>query len=125
MSENFIAGAEATDATGTIFFGSDRGVVSFRPDQITLSYEVPQVILNELRIFNTPVALLHDAESRKELLGPLQSKKEIQLSYLDYVFSIEFSAIAWWDLTTNGYRLMQTTVSPLTPICATANTLSW
>lgn len=108
MSENFIAGAEATDATGTIFFGSDRGVVSFRPDQITLSYEVPQVILNELRIFNTPVALLHDAESRKELLGPLQSKKEIQLSYLDYVFSIEFSAI---DLNTPGkckyqYRLV-------------------
>lgn len=108
ISENFIAGAKATDVHGNIYFGADRGIVSFRPDQITLNYEVPQVFLNELRIFNTPVSLLPNVDERKDLLGPLQSKQEIQLSYRDYVFSIEFSAI---DLNTPGkckyqYRLI-------------------
>ncbi len=108
MSENFIAGSSAIDKEGRVYFGADNGLVSFRPDQIMLNYDVPRVILKELRIFNTPIPLLSDANKRRDLLGPLHSKEEIVLSYRDYVFSLEFSAI---ELNTPGkciyqYRLM-------------------
>jgi signal transduction histidine kinase/ligand-binding sensor domain-containing protein len=93
MTENFIAAAAATDRAGRIFFGADIGMVGFRPDQITLSYDVPKVVLTELRIFNTPVEKLPSAARRKQLMGPLDAKSEIKLSYKDYVFSIEFAAV--------------------------------
>jgi len=92
MTENFLNGSSCK-ADKRIYFGADEGFVGFRPDQITLNYNVPQVVLSELLIFNTPIPELPDAKERKDLFGPLYAKQNITLSYQDYVFSIAFAAI--------------------------------
>ena len=77
---------------GELFFGSLDGLVSFHPDSLTYNNYIPPVSITSFE---------------KENNGILQQINvytgEIDLSYRDYVFTIEFSALDFTNPSKNMY----------------------
>ncbi len=85
---------------GQIFFGGFSGATAFYPDRITLDKGVPNVALTDFRLSGVSV---HPA--RKSLLpNSITVTKSISLSHSERDFTIEFSALSFFDPETNHYR---------------------
>jgi ligand-binding sensor domain-containing protein/serine phosphatase RsbU (regulator of sigma subunit) len=89
QGDNFADGAYYKNASGEIFFGGYNGYNVFQPAKIKDNPFVPPVVLTDFKIFNESV---RPGEESK-LTTSISTTKEITLSYKDYVFSIDFSAL--------------------------------
>lgn len=83
--------AEAPD--GTLYFGSEDGLVAFRPEQILPDQQAPAVVLTGLDLFNEPIT----ADST------LSYKKHVRLAYNQNVLTFHFSALHFAAPAENEY----------------------
>jgi signal transduction histidine kinase/ligand-binding sensor domain-containing protein/DNA-binding response OmpR family regulator len=91
------------NSTGKLYFGGVNGFTAFYPDSIKANKIIPNVQFTNLLLFNkiVPVGQLSDG---RILLGrPLSDTREIDLSYKDKVFTIEFSALHYSAPEKNRY----------------------
>jgi len=100
-------GACFKSAKGEMSFGGFSGVTAFFPDQvaadaITADAFVPQIVLTDFRLFGSPV----DFGPGSPLKEALNYTDTITLSHSQNVFSIGFSALSFFNPTTNRYRYM-------------------
>ena len=78
---------------GTLYFGSEGGLVTFRPEEIVADPHRPEVVLTGLAIFNEPVTLD----------STLSSKKHLQLPYNQNVVTFSYSALHYAAPLDNDY----------------------
>lgn len=87
-------------SSGELLFGGTNGFNIFHPDSIKINEFKPPVYITGLRVFNKPIGI--DAN------GPLKQNifitREIRLSYLQNVFSFEFTALNYRQPEKNQYR---------------------
>lgn len=85
---------------GEMFFGGLNGFNSFFPEKITNNPKIPPVVITDFKLLNKSVAV--DGDS------PLQEHvayvEEIELSYRDNIFSLEFSALDYTAPGLNRYK---------------------
>jgi len=100
-------GACFKSAAGEMFFGGFSGVTAFFPDQVaaeTLGANtfVPPTVLTDFRLFGRPVTL----SPGSPLTKAVNYTDTITLSHSQNIFSIGFSALSYFNATTNRYRYM-------------------
>lgn len=84
---------------GELFFGGLYGFVSFFPDQINVNRYVPPVVI-------TGVDIIDSTNGSEHKPGKIYypGKKEIQLSYKDRVFAVNFAALDYSQPEKNQYK---------------------
>ena len=88
---------------GRMCFGGVEGFNMFHPNDIKLNNKIPPVVITDFKIFNhslKPRTLYND---RTYIQKSILKTDEINLSYQDYVFSIEFSALNYVSPSKNRY----------------------
>jgi methyl-accepting chemotaxis protein/ligand-binding sensor domain-containing protein len=88
--DEFKYGAYLKSRTGELFFGGQRGFVSFFPDRITDNPFQPPVVLTGFSIFNRPQA---PGEKDSPLDSALSETKALTLAHDQDVLTFEFSAL--------------------------------
>jgi PAS domain S-box-containing protein len=93
-------GACFQSPSGEMFFGGFSGGVAFHPDKVVDSPYVPPVVLTNFRLFDRPVTVGADSL----LSQSIGYTRAVSLSHDQNVFSLEFSALSYFNPVTNRYR---------------------
>lgn len=94
QSNEFNFGAHYRNSAGELFFGGFNGFNAFHPDAIRTNAHVPQLALTSFSILNRPA----------ELPTAISEIDNIEISYRDYVFSLEVAAFDYTAPHKNLYR---------------------
>jgi signal transduction histidine kinase/CheY-like chemotaxis protein/ligand-binding sensor domain-containing protein len=87
-------------SSGELLFGGTNGFNMFHPDSIRSNTYRPSVWITGFRVFNRPVPVGPDEILKKNIL----TTEEITLSYLQNVFSFDFTALNYRQPEKNQYR---------------------
>lgn len=87
-------------ADGKVYFGCIGGFVSFYPDSIKKNTFVPPVVFTSLKVLNK---VIDPSVENRMLSQSIEKTESIELSYHDYVFTIEFSALNYFQPEKNRY----------------------
>ena len=86
--------------SGEMFFGGFSGATAFFPGKIVNSSFVPRIVLTDFRLSGSPVAI----GGGSVLNQSITQTNSITLSHEQNIFSIEFSALSFFNTETNRYR---------------------
>lgn len=100
QGNQFTRWASARLSTGELLFGGTNGFTLFHPDSIRSNRSIPPVYLTDFKVSNKPVKV----EDHGLLEKDITMADEIQLSYLDNIFSFEFAALNYFHAEENHYR---------------------
>jgi len=89
-------------SSGEMFFGGFSGGVAFYPDKVVDDPYIPPVVLSDFRLFGRPVTIGPDSPLHKSI----GYTSTLSLSHNENVFSLEFSALSFFNPETNRYRYM-------------------
>jgi signal transduction histidine kinase/ligand-binding sensor domain-containing protein/DNA-binding response OmpR family regulator len=93
QSKQFVAGSFFQNrATGKVYFGGDNGITHFYPDSIKLSDFSPNISFESLKIFNDEIEVGKKFKGKVFLTRAISNTDELELSYKENVFSLEFAA---------------------------------
>jgi ligand-binding sensor domain-containing protein/signal transduction histidine kinase len=93
-------GACYQSPTGEMFFGGFGGATAFYPNRIANSSFVPRTVLTDFQLSGNPVPI----GGKSPLKQSITRTDSITLSHQQNVFSIEFSALSFFNSATNRYR---------------------
>lgn len=99
LSNEFILNSSFRATDGTIYFGSNKGYNSFRPDSIYKNEYIPKVVLTDVKILDRSVF----SDSSNELRISLLQKKEIQIPFKLNNIAFEFAALSYQAPEKNKY----------------------
>ena len=91
---------------GELFFGGGNGFNMFRPANIYLNKNRPNLILTDFQVFNQGVGVGEKINGRVLLPQSITNTKDITLNYDDNVFSIEFAALNFFNPGKIKYQYM-------------------
>jgi signal transduction histidine kinase len=86
--------------SGEMFFGGFSGATAFFPDRIASSSFAPRTVLTDFRLSGNPVPI----GAGSPLKQSITLTDSITLSHRQNIFSIEFSALSFFNAKTNRYR---------------------
>lgn len=92
-NSEYNGGAYFKSSSGEIFFGGLDGFISFFPHEIRDNPFIPPLIITDFKIFN----------KSKMFNRPLSMIKEVNLTYKDNYFSIDFVALNYRSSENNQY----------------------
>jgi signal transduction histidine kinase/streptogramin lyase len=95
-------GSCSKSSSGEMFFGGYSGGIAFHPDRVVDDPYVPPVVLTDFRLFDRPVMVGADSPLSKSI----GYTSALSLSHDKNVFSLEFSALSYFNPATNRYRYM-------------------
>jgi len=93
-------GACFKSPSGEMFFGGFDGGVAFYPDKVVDSSYVPPVVLTDFRLFDRPATV----GTGSPLSKSIGYTSALSLSHDQNIFSLEFSALSYFNSPTNRYR---------------------
>ena len=93
-------GACSKSSSGEMFFGGFSGGTAFHPDRVVDDRYVPPVVLSDFRLFGLPVTIGPDSPLHKSI----GYTSTLRLSHDENIFSMEFSALSFFNPETNRYR---------------------
>lgn len=93
-------GACYESPSGEMFFGGFSGATAFYPSRIVNSSFVPRTVLTDFRLSGNPVPIGSDSPLKQSITYT----DAITLSHQQNMFSIEFSALSYFNTETNRYR---------------------
>jgi len=99
QSNEYNAGSYYKSTDGEMFFGGINGFNAFYPNEIEDNPHVPPIVITGFQIMNEPVGIGADFPLKQAI----SETKEITLSYRDYFFSFEFSALDFSNPDKNKY----------------------
>lgn len=92
----FNLGAALIQPNGEIFFGGKKGLNAFFPDSLNINTFAPKVKITSIEIVNKT--------GTKEIL--INEQNELRLSYLDYMFTINFAMLEFTNPSMNNFEYM-------------------
>lgn len=102
-SNEYRFGAFHKGVDGTMYFGGINGIVVFKPDSIRDNPYIPPVVITDFLIFNEFVPI---SSVGSPLNKSISETDEIEITWRDKVFSLEFSALHFAAPEQNNYRYM-------------------
>ncbi|MBN2764187.1 MAG: response regulator, partial [Bacteroidales bacterium] len=89
---------------GELLFGGAKGFNIFRPGDININRRKPEIVFTGLEIYNTPVKVNEEINGRILLKKSIAGTNEIILKYHENMFSVEFSALDYFQPLKNKYK---------------------
>ncbi len=86
--------------SGEMFFGGFSGATAFYPNKLANSSFVPRTVLTDFKLSGNSVPIAPGSVLRQSITFT----GSITLSHLQNIFSIEFSALSFFNAETNRYR---------------------
>ena len=102
QSNEFNLSSSHKTKNGELYFGGINGFNAFFPDQLLEHKIKPDIVITDFSLFNESVSI-STAEKESPLTNTIETTKDITLTHLDYVFSIDFAAIHFGDPMQNQY----------------------
>ncbi len=102
QSKEFYRASFCKASDNTFYFGGINGLNFFNPDSVKIDTYEPEVVFTEFKIFNENVKINTNTPLQKHI----NYTSEITLSYKDYMFSIDFSALHFVSSEKNKYAYM-------------------
>ncbi len=102
-NKDFWLGASFKNSNGELFFGGEKGVTSFHPDDIIYDLVVPPIVLTDMEVLNASVLV-----GKNQLLKKvLPATDTVVIAHTDKVISFQFAALnyAFPNSTTYSYQL--------------------
>lgn len=93
QSQEFNGGSYFKSSAGEMFFGGINGFNAFYPEKIKNNQHVPPIVITSFQKLNKEMSFEK----------PIWEVKTLELSYKDYVFSIEFAALDFTAPEMNSY----------------------
>jgi signal transduction histidine kinase/DNA-binding response OmpR family regulator/ligand-binding sensor domain-containing protein len=93
----FIMGASAKDSNGTLFMGTRGGLVYFHPDSIVIDSIPPQVVIQNISLFNRP-------DDKLEYEGFISEIEEIILPHNQNDLHFEYVGLHYGESQRNKYK---------------------
>lgn len=90
-TDEFNLGAFHKGRSGTFYFGSVNGMISFNPDNLPDKKYEPRIIITDFKVFNESVKV--NSKDNKFLTEHISVAKEVNIFDEDYSFSFEFAAL--------------------------------
>ena len=87
-------------SSGEMFFGGFSGGIAFHPDKVVDNPYVPPIVLTDFRLFDRSTKVGTDSPLKKSI----GYTSVLSLSHDQDVFSLEFSALSYFNPATNRYR---------------------
>lgn len=106
LGNEFNLNSSFKNVTGELFFGGNRGFSVIYPKKKQKNDVPPMVALTNLVIFDETVVVGAEDEPSSILRESITNTSEITLSYLDYMFTIEFAALHYATPSKNNYAYM-------------------
>ena len=100
QSDQFNRWAAFKLSTGELLFGGTNGFNLFHPDSIRSNTYRPPVCITGFRVFNKPVSVGSDEILKENIL----TTEKITLTYIQNVFSFDFTALNYRQPEKNQYR---------------------
>lgn len=88
-SDQFIANSSYRAKNGMIYFGTNKGIVSFHPENIKPNPFIPPVVITKIKILDKDIFSLADSK----LLAIYLQDNRIQLKHNQNFFSFEFAGL--------------------------------
>lgn len=90
------------DNQGMLYFGSGKGIMAVDPEVAGIEFFAPRVAITDISILNH--SLREDIHPKGvALAGTIREPKALTLSYLNNIFSLEFSALHYANPALNRY----------------------
>lgn len=102
-NEYYVRSAAKIKSTGDFIFGGNKGMVMFNPEEIVIDTIPPKVVLTDFELFNSPVKIGDEIDGDIILPKHISFLREINLSYKQNVFTIEFAAMKFSAPDKNSY----------------------
>jgi ligand-binding sensor domain-containing protein/signal transduction histidine kinase len=100
QGNQFIPKSSFMTSTGQLLFGGVNGFNLFHPDSLKFNLVPKKVIFTSLKILNDEISPSKLYQGRTILKKSITQTEEINLSYLDYSFSISFAPLVYnWQTT--------------------------
>lgn len=97
QGNEFSKNAACTDENGYLIFGGINGITYFRPSEITMEVKTPEVRIADFYIHNKTVKKGTKSGRYPIIDTSLQDAKQFRLCYKDNSFSIEFTAMEFYN----------------------------
>jgi PAS domain S-box-containing protein len=92
QSSEFNSNSSLVDKNGLFYFGGINGFNVFNPDSIKNSNYSPRIVISDMSLFNSPVAIDKTVHGFT-IASSIYETREIKLNYKQNFFSFEFAAI--------------------------------
>ena len=90
--------------SGELIFGGHNGINIFHPDSLKENSHIPPVVITDFQLFNESVPVgYYEKMGRTILSNSITESSELELTYEDKVFSIEFAALDFHSPEKNKY----------------------
>ncbi len=103
QGNTFYYGAYCKSKTGELFFGGQKGLTSFHPDQLVKNYNEPPVVITDFRIFNKKVPIGQEFQGELILEQSISESDEITVAYKHSVLTFDFVALNYVTSSHNQY----------------------
>ncbi|MBY0574419.1 MAG: GAF domain-containing protein [Undibacterium sp.] len=102
ISGSYLIGAALLSEDGLMNFGGWNGLTRFRPEEVHENRVPPKIVLTDFLISNQPISELVENGVRR-FPKTISELKEIHLTHLDNIITLEFSALHYADPMENRY----------------------
>ena len=103
QSNEFRHNSYFKDQNGKMYFGGFNGINTFYPDSIKLNPFPPKIVFTDFKLFYRSVQIGKPINDDVILSKSINNTSEINLSYKNNVFSIEFAALQYTQPEKNEY----------------------
>lgn len=93
-----------SERDGKVFFGSNRGITSFYPHNITTGSTVNNVVMTGFYLNGEPITIQTLSGGNTISNAPLSMSNRFRLAYRDNSFTLEFSTLNYGDETSLIYE---------------------
>ena len=103
---NFTEASVFRNSKGEMFFGGTSGLTYFSPNRIKEKPTASKPVFTGLTVLNQPIKPGQKIDSKQILTKSITHTKEIELSYQQNNFEIEFSALNYQSMGRNHYKYL-------------------
>lgn len=107
LNDQFYWTSSDADDDGNLYFGGVNGLNYFNPEKIDFYPRLPKVVFTDFQVFNQSVKIGEKLHGNIVLNKSVAETQNIELSYKDNIFSIEFSALDYFlpDKVIYAYKM--------------------
>lgn len=103
QGNNFYYGAYLKSKTGELYFGGQKGLTSFYPENLMENHNAPPVIITNLKIFNKDVPIGIEFQGKTILEKSISELEGIEVNYDHSVLTFEYTALNYINSSQNAY----------------------
>ncbi len=96
----FNGGADAKGANGILYFGHNKGITAFNPENLRTNATLPQVVISDFRLFNESVVPGPDAPFDEQI----EKESEITIAYDQSEVAFEYAGLHYSNPSKNRYK---------------------